>query len=339
MMKKFTAALLAALLAVSAFTGCAQEAASSEAVSSGLPEPAVGTCFAIAGMKGPTTMGMVKLMADDEAGETRVDYDVQMFGAADEIVPLLVKGELDMAAVPANLASVLYAKTEGAIQVAAVNTLGVLYVVETGDSVTSIEDLKGKTVYSTGKGTTPEYVLNHVLRANGIDPAADLTIEYKSEATEVAAAMQAAGEGAIALLPQPYVTSLSAQLEGVRVALDLTEEWNKVSQTQLITGVLVVRKDVLAEKEAEFKLFLEDYAASTAWVNENVQAAAELVAGYGIIPKAPLAQKAIPACNITYMDGDEMQAAVSGYLSVLHEQDPAAVGGSLPGEDFYYHAS
>ncbi|MCI7254222.1 MAG: PhnD/SsuA/transferrin family substrate-binding protein [Bacteroidales bacterium] len=345
MMKRVMSLGLSLALAISlaACSGSVSEAVSSASATAeptAAPEAeAPVTTFRIAGLKGPTTMGMVKLMSDAEAGETHQDYQVTMYGAADEVVPLLVKGDIDLAAIPANLAANLYNQTEGKVQVAAINTLGVLYVVTTGDDVKSVEDLKGKTVYSTGKGTTPEYVLNYILKENGIDPEKDLTVEYKSEATEVAAALQAADEGAIAVLPQPYVTAAQSQIEGLNVALNLTEEWNKVStDSDLVTGVLVASTEFIEQNEAAFKEFLKDYQASIEWVNSNTADAAELVANYGIVAKAPLAQKALPACNITYVDGAEMKTKLSGYLQVLFDQNPKAVGGAMPGDDFYYGA-
>ena len=314
----------------------AESVPASSAASGSESTAASGDAMRIAGLQGPTTMGMVKLMKDQESMESPL-YEVTMYGAADEIVPLLTKGELDAAAIPANLAATLYQKTEGKIQVAAVNTLGVLYVVTTGDEVASVADLAGKTIYSTGKGTTPEYVLNYILSENGIDPAKDVTIEYKSEATEVLAMLQSAGEGAVAVLPQPYVTAAQAQVEGLTVALDLTEEWNKIDpDSQLITGVLAVRSDYAQQHPEELEVFLADYRSSIEWVTTNTADAAQLVAEYGIVAKAPLAEKALPACNITYMDGADMKQALSGYLDVLYQQDAASVGGALPGDDFYY---
>lgn len=345
MMKRVMSLGLSLTLAISlaACSGSVSEAVSSASATAeptaALEAEAPVTTFRIAGLKGPTTMGMVKLMSDAEAGETHQDYQVTMYGAADEVVPLLVKGDIDLAAIPANLAANLYNQTEGKVQVAAINTLGVLYVVTTGDDVKSVEDLKGKTVYSTGKGTTPEYVLNYILKENGIDPEKDLTVEYKSEATEVAAALQAADEGVIAVLPQPYVTAAQSQIEGLNVALNLTEEWNKVStDSDLVTGVLVASTEFIEQNEAAFEEFLKDYQASIEWVNSNTADAAELVANYGIVAKAPLAQKALPACNITYVDGAEMKTKLSGYLQVLFDQNPKAVGGAMPGDDFYYGA-
>lgn len=345
MMKRVMSLGLSLALAISlaACSGSVSEAVSSASATAeptAAPEAeAPVTTFRIAGLKGPTTMGMVKLMSDAEGGETHQDYQVTMYGAADEVVPLLVKGDIDLAAIPANLAANLYNQTEGKVQVAAINTLGVLYVVTTGDDVKSVEDLKGKTVYSTGKGTTPEYVLNYILKENGIDPEKDLTVEYKSEATEVAAALQAADEGAIAVLPQPYVTAAQSQIEGLNVALNLTEEWNKVSTgSDLVTGVLVASTEFIEQNEAAFEEFLKDYQASIEWVNSNTADAAELVANYGIVAKAPLAQKALPACNITYVHGAEMKTKLSGYLQVLFDQNPKAVGGAMPGDDFYYSA-
>ena len=242
-MKKILSLLLAFSLALSlaACGGSASSAASSTAVSEAASEEEAAAPLSateplrIAGLKGPTTMGLVNLLSMEQAGTAAMDYDLQLYGAADEIVPLLIKGELDMAAIPANLAATLYQKTNGGIQAVAVNTLGVLYVVEQGDTVHSMADLKGRTILSTGKGTTPEYVLRYLLTANGLDPDKDVDIQYYSEATEVTAQM-ASTQDAIAVLPQPYVTAAGLKDDTLRVALDLTAEWDKVADTQLITG-------------------------------------------------------------------------------------------------------
>ena len=247
----------------------------------------------IAGLKGPTTMGLVNLLDMERSGKASQHYDLQLYGAADEIVPKLIKGELDMAAIPANLAATLYQKTNGGIQVMAVNTLGVLYVVEKGDSIHSFADLKGRTILSTGKGTTPEYVLRYLLNANGIDPDKDVTIEYYSEATEVTAQM-ANTEDAIAVLPQPYVTAAGLQDDTLRVALDLTEEWNKVADTQLITGVTVVRKEYAEEHPDVVAAFLTDYAKSVEAANTDLDGTAALCEEQGVVAKAAIAKKALP---------------------------------------------
>ena len=203
----------------------------------------------------------------------------------------------------------------------------------------SVADLKGKTLYATGKGTTPEYALNHILTENGLEPGVDVTIEYKAEATEVVSALAAAGEGALAMLPQPYVTTAQMQMDTLNVLLDLTEEWNKVSpDSALVTGVLVVQKDFAEQNPELMSDFLADYQASVEWVNTNTAEAAALIADYGIVPKAAVAEKALPQCNITFVSGAEMKQQVSGYLQVLMDADAASVGGALPGDDFYYGA-
>lgn len=294
----------------------------------------------VVALTGPTGMGMVKLMSDNEAGETAVDYNVDLVGAADEITGKIVNGDVDIAAVPCNLASVLYNKTEGSVKIAAVNTLGVLYMLETndGETIQSVSDLAGKTIVTTGKGTTPEYILNYILRANGLDPEKDVTIAYKSEATEVAALIQQGGVD-VAMLPQPMVTTVMDKTEGVRVALDMTEEWAKAQGEdgkQLVTGTIIVRSDVLENKKDAVDTFLKEYESSILYMNENIAQGAELVAKYEIIPSAAIAEKAIPACNMVFMNGEQMKASVSAYLSVLAEANPASVGGSLPDDDFYY---
>ena len=350
-MKKILSLLLAFSLALSlaACGGSASSAASSAAVSEVASSAAaseeeeaaaplsVTEPLRIAGLKGPTTMGLVNLLSMEQAGTAAMDYDLQLYGAADEIVPLLIKGELDMAAIPANLAATLYQKTSGGIQAVAVNTLGVLYVVEQGDTVHSMADLKGRTILSTGKGTTPEYVLRYLLTANGLDPDKDVDIQYYSEATEVTAQM-ATTQDAIAVLPQPYVTAAGLKDDTLRVALDLTAEWDKVADTQLITGVTVVRKAYAEEHPDVVAAFLADYAQSVNTANTDLDGTAALCEEQGVVAKAAIAKKALPNCNIVCLTGEELKADVSGYLQVLYDADPAAVGGTLPGEDFYWTA-
>lgn len=290
----------------------------------------------IAGLKGPTTMGLVNLLDMEQQGTAALDYDLQLYGTADEIVPGLIKGELDMAAIPANLAAALYQKTKGGIQVMAVNTLGVLYVVEKGDTVHSMADLAGRTILSTGKGTTPEYLLRYLLEKNGLDPDKDVKIQYCSEATEVTAQMAAAQKDAIAVLPQPYVTAAGMKDPSLRVALDLTAEWDKVSDSQLVTGVTVVRTQYAQEHPDVVEAFLQEYAQSVRTANTDLDRTAALCEQQGVVAKAAIAKKALPACNIVCRTGDEMQKDVSAYLSVLCAADPAAVGGKLPDDGFYW---
>lgn len=290
----------------------------------------------IAGLKGPTTMGLVNLLDMEQQGTAALDYDLQLYGTADEIVPGLIKGELDMAAIPANLAAALYQKTKGGIQVMAVNTLGVLYVVEKGDTVHSMADLAGRTILSTGKGATPEYLLRYLLEKNGLDPDKDVKIQYCSEATEVTAQMAAAQKDAIAVLPQPYVTAAGMKDPSLRVALDLTAEWDKVSDSQLVTGVTVVRTQYAQEHPDVVEAFLQEYAQSVRTANTDLDRTAALCEQQGVVAKAAIAKKALPACNIVCRTGDEMQKDVSAYLSVLCAADPAAVGGKLPDEGFYW---
>ena len=322
MMKKLTSLLLSAALLV----GMLAYGASAK----------TNTTVRVAGLKGPTTMGLVNLLAMEQNGTASQNYDLQLYGAADEVVPKLIKGEVDIAAIPANLAATLYQKTSGGIQVMAVNTLGVLYVVEKGDTVHRFADLKGRTILSTGKGTTPEYVLRYLLRKNGIDPDKDVKIEYYSEASEVTAQMAATKKDAIAVLPQPYVTAAQMKDSSLRVVLDLTKEWNKVCDTQLITGVTVVRTAYAEEHPEEVINFLKDYQKSVDAANDDLDGTAALCEEVGVVAKAAIAKKALPKCNIVYRIGDEMKPDVNAYLQVLYDASPAAVGGNLPDANFYY---
>ena len=288
----------------------------------------------IAVMKGPTGMGMVSLMNKAEEGSTEGKYEISLESTPDAIVGKLADGSLDAAAIPANLASVIFNKTKGKIAVSAINTLGVLYVVESGDTIHSLEDLKGKTIYSTGKGTTPEFAFRHVLKLAGIDADNDLTIEYKSEASEVAALLSQ-DKTAVALLPQPFVTVAQTKNTDLRAALSLSEEWEKLDpNSSLVTGVMVVRKDFIENHRDAYDTFVKEYEDSIKLINENVDEGAKLVAKYEIAPE-PVAKKAIPLCNIVFINGEEMENKLSGYLNALYEQEPKSVGGTLPDETFY----
>lgn len=292
----------------------------------------------VGSMKGPTTMGIVSLGVPMLGKEEANDYFKTMVTAADELTAMVINEEVDIALVPANVASILYNKTQGGVKVIDINTLGVLYVVECGDSIASIEDLKGKTVYLTGKGTSPDFVAQYLLNQHGLTTE-DVKLEYKSEPAEVVAVL-AEDENAVGLLPQPFVTVASMQNDKLRIALDLTEEWEAVQDdgSSLVTGVTVVRTSYLEENEDAVKGFLADHEMSAAYTNEHVEEAAGLIESLEIVPKAAIAQKAIPYCNITYVDGAEMQEALSGYLQALYDLEPTAIGGAMPGEDFYYIA-
>lgn len=349
-MKKLTAALCLLALLVSMLAACGTTAApettqatettaapTAEATTEAATEaPAKAASVRLGAMTGPTGIGMVKLF-DDADQDAASPYSYTIKGAADELTPLLLQGELDIVSVPSNLASVLYNKTEGGVKALAVNVLGVLYLAEYGtDEISSVADLKGKTIYATGKGSTPEYFLRYVLTQNGLDPDKDVTLDFKSEPSEVVAVLNAEGSG-VAMLPQPYVIAAAGQLgEDFQVKLSLSEEWEKVGSGSLCTTACILVRTQFAEENPEaVEQFLADFAASASWVNENPEEAGELCGKYDIV-KAAVAKKAIPQCNIVCITGAEMKAALSGCLNVLFEQNPKAVGGNLPGDDFYY---
>lgn len=314
-------------------SGAAEES-SSVASASEATEPAEKVAIHIAALKGPTALGMLQIMEKDENGTAANDYEFTLAGAADEIVSKIVSGELDIAAVPTNVGATLYNKTEGGVQLAALNTLGVLYILEKGDSIQSVADLAGKTIVATGQGSTPEYALNMILEANGLKDS--VTVEYKSEHSEVPP-MLLSGEAEIALLPQPFVTSVLAQNEDIRVALDVTEEWNQAvnGESDLTMGCVVVRKEFAEDNQAALDAFLEEYKVSVEYVNANPAEAAVISEKNDII-KAAVAEKAIPECNIVFIEGDEMEKIASGCLQVLFDAEPKSVGGKLPDEAFYY---
>ena len=286
----------------------------------------------VGSLKGPTTMGLVNLMSEVESG-AKSGYSFEMQSQPDVIMSELVSGKLDIALLPANVAAVAYNKTNHGVSAIDINTLGVLYCVTGDENVKSVKDLAGKTVLSTGQGASPEYVLNYLLEKNGVT---DCDVQFKSEATEIAALLKQ-DPAQIAILPQPFVTVATAQNDQLKVAFSLTDEWKSVSpDSKLLTGVTVVRNEVLENRAAEVDQFIADHQASTEKAGTDVDTTAELVAKYGIIAKAPVAKKALPNCNIVAIAGDELKTDLAGYLQVLFDANPKSVGGTMPEDDFYY---
>lgn len=317
LMKRIVAMITAAvmLFSLAAFAACSKKQDDTE--------------IRIAALKGPTGMGMVKL-ADKQ---NYPNYTVSIEASPDALNPRIISGEVDVAAVPVNLASVLYNKLDGDISVLAVSTLGVLYVVEAGSEVNSVADLAGKTVYATGQGATPEYILNYLLDKNGV--AGSVEVNYVGEHAALAT-MLADGSAEIGMLPEPNVTSTLAGNDNLRIALNLTEEWNKVCSTELVQGVVIARKSFVNEHPEAIEQFLREYEKSSAFVNENIDEAAKLIVDVGILGNVEIAKKAIPNCNISFSKGEAMQKAVEGMLTVLFEANPKSIGGKLPDKDFYY---
>lgn len=317
LMKRIIAIITAAvmLFSLAAFAACSKKQDDTE--------------IRIAALKGPTGMGMVKL-ADKQ---NYPNYTVSIEASPDALNPRIISGEVDVAAVPVNLASVLYNKLDGVISVLAVSTLGVLYVVEAGSEVNSVADLAGKTVYATGQGATPEYILNYLLDKNGV--AGSVEVNYVGEHAALAT-MLADGSAEIGMLPEPNVTSTLAGNDNLRIALNLTEEWNKVCSTELVQGVVIARKSFVNEHPEAIEQFLREYEKSSAFVNENIDEAAKLIVDVGILGNVEIAKKAIPNCNISFSKGEAMHKAVEGMLAVLFEANPKSIGGKLPDKDFYY---
>lgn len=309
--RRTLAVLLAAMAALLCF-GCAQE------------KPQI--VLNVAALKGPTGMGLAYVMSEQTDA-----YHVEMFDAPDVVAGKFINGEIDIAAIPINLAATLYNKTEGEAVMIAINTLGVLYILENGESVQSFADLAGKTLYATGQGSTPEYVLAYLLEKNGL--TGQVEVEYLAEHATLAA-MMAAGEVELAMLPEPNVSSVLVKSDVARVALDLTAEWDAVSDTALLQGCYIVRRSVLEEEPEAVKAFVEAAADSAARVVSE-DGAAKLIAELGIVGSEDIAARAIPNCNIVCITGEEMRQAAAAMLQVLFDANPASVGGTLPDDALY----
>lgn len=287
----------------------------------------------VAALNGPTGIGMVQMLEEMEGAENP-KYNIVLYQSPDEIVGKVVSGELDIACVPSNLGAVLYNKTEGGIKLLGMNTLGVLYIVENGQTVQNIEDLKGKTILSSGKDSTPEFVLNYILNEAGLVPGEDITVEFMGNHSDIASKLMAE-EGTIALLPEPFVTTVLAKDENIRMAIDVNEAWNSLNQMDLPMGIIVANANVVKDNAKGIEAFLKDYEASVKFVDENLEDAAALVEKFGIVPNAALAKVAIPKCNIVYRDSSDSEDSLNKFYEILEQANPKAVGGKLPDEAFY----
>ena len=326
-LKKITI-VLSAVLMMSMFASCAESAAPEQDTVLDNVTVRVGS------LSGPTTIGIVNLMDEVSAeGYEGTDYDFTMSTQPDEIAASLNAGNIDIALIPANLASVLYNRTGGGISVIDINTYGVLYCITADESITSVSDLSGRTVITTGQGATPEYAMNYLLAQYGVT---DCTLDFKTEGAEVIASLQE-DPSQTAILPQPAATAACVQIEGFSPAFSLDEAWTEVtSDSRLVTGVTVARNEFIEEHPQAVAAFLADHAASVLAASEDVEKTAQLVVDLGIIGAVPVAQRAIPLCNIACVTGEQMRSDLEGYLTTLYESDPQSVGGALPADDFYY---
>lgn len=329
-MKKIVSVLLAVLMVFS-FAACSADN-KDNTTSSDTPKEKTNVNAYV--LSGPTGIGAVNMMENISGLE---NYNFNVVAAPDEIVAKISNGEADIAAVATNLAAKLYKVTNGGIKILAVNTLGVLNVLNyKGEQINSLADLKGRTVYTTGQGANPEYIIDYLLTQNGIDPDKDVKLEFKAEGTDLVPVWET-DPNAVIIAPQPVATSIKIKYEGSSIALDLTDEWKKVSpDSELMMGCIVVRNEFLEANGEAVENFLTDYEASVNNALNDVEATAALCEKHGIVAKAPIAKAAIPNCNLCYITGDEMKDKLTGYLEVLLKADPKSIGGAVPGDDFWY---
>lgn len=338
-MKKLMALLLAVMMVMS-LCACNSQGGTQQGGEQG--GETAKAAVNVTGIAGPTGVGLVHLMESDAKGETKSDYTFNLVSDPTEAVAAVTKGTADIAAVPTNLASTLYKKTEGNVQVLAVNTLGVLYMMSNGESITSVADLKGKTIYTSGQGANPEYILKYVLEKNGLNPDTDVTIKFVDDNDALVAAL-VTGEAKVAMVPEPKVTACMVQMKSAnktpaQVVLNMTEEWGKVAgdESSLMMGCVIARKEFIQKNPQAVADFLDEYQASIQTAKADVDTTATLCETYGVIPKAAIAKQAIPRCNLTFVKGAEMKTQLAGYLQVLFGYNPAAIGGAMPADDFYY---
>ena len=336
-MKKLFA-LLSILLTFSlvfSLTGCENEAVSSDTTPPANSGNYTAIDMSVACLQGPTGVGMAKLMEDSAKKKTANNYTFTVTSAPDEITGKFLKGEINIASLPTNVAAKLHAKNADKVTMLAVNTLGVLSILENGESIKSVADLKGKTIYSTGEGSNPEFILKYILKENKIDPETDVTINFVANNQELNAAL-ISGKATVAMVPEPAATTVLNKKNTLKRVLSINDEWEKVSESKLMMGCVVALKSFVEENPKQVEKFLSEYEASVKFAKESIDYASELCEKYEIVTEAAIAKKAIPNCNLTYVLGKDAKNDISGYFEVLFDFDKESIGGALPQDTFYY---
>ncbi len=336
-MKRIISLTLAILMALSmsvSLLSCSDSGESETTVTEEDTAPKDYTEIKVAVLNGTTGFGIAPLYSDIQK-EKKMDFtaSIDFYADATLVSPLVIGGSVDIAAVPTNLAAVLYNKTEGAIEVLAVNTLGVLYLIENGETVNSLADLEGKTVYLPGSGSNPEYVLKTLLELSGLTDK--VTLDYTYATPDELTAALASGKASLGVLPEPKVTAAMTKNASLRVSVDFSKEWKALTGTELVQGCIIARKEFLEAHPVAVDNFLKAYESSVNTLNSDPEAAARAVVEAGIAANEELVKRALPRCNVTYLVGDEMKNALNEFWGALYAQVPSSIGGALPDEKIF----
>ncbi len=289
----------------------------------------------VACLKGPTGLGMAKLMKDNEGKKTANNYKFTVATSPDEISGKIVTGEINIASVPTNLAAKLYNKTNGKVKMLAVNTLGVLSIIENGNSIKTAADLKGKTIYATGEGSNPEYILKEILKDNKFQVGKDVNITFVASNDELTAAI-VSGKAQVAMVSEPVASVVLSKKGSLRRALSLNDEWEKKEKGKLMMGCVVALDSFINTNKSAVDKFLEEYKKSIDFAINSTDEAAKYCAEFQIVPSEEIAKASIPNSNLTFIKGNEIQKSIENYFNVLTEFDQNSLGGKLPQKDFYY---
>lgn len=339
-MKKYVAFISVVLLLVAMFTGCGQVLDDASA-----PDATVKANVNVTAIAGPTGVGLVSLMQKQTEGTATNNYSFNVVSAPEQAVAAITNGSADIAAVPTNLASTLYKKTGGKVQVLAINTMGVLHILANGEEISQVADLKGKTIYTSGQGANPEYILKYVLERNGLTPGKDVQIEFVAD-NDALATLVINGTAKVAMVPEPKAAAVLMQNKDVKRVLNMTTEWYKKDgrippanelESSLVMGCVIARTEFVEQNPQAIRDFLVEYKASIESATADVAATATLCETYKIIPNAKIAGAAIPYCGLIYIDGSDLRRVLNDYYNVLYGYDPASIGGAIPDANFYYY--
>ena len=293
-------------------------------------EPADPNAIQIELSQGAAALGFAHLMEESELSATQGDYYFKLKTSEAEVLSDFITGAADVAILSPESAARAYHDAKDGGVILNINAGNELYCISGNTELKSFQGLKGQTVLSVGQGEQPEYVLRYLKSQYGTQ----FDVQYTS--IEDITAQLSADPSKVAIVAEPDASSLLAGVPGTVRAFSLQDSWENVTATgSLISSVTLVHRNYYENKRAAVDNLLRETAMSIVKAERAANQTAKLAGKFGIT-QAAVVPLALPYANLKCITGDQMKSRLGAYLIAIAEVDSAAIGRSVPGEDFYY---